>query len=144
MEQQDIDLAGGPSLIDVVELQQERTKTLVEMAANSVFFYRAAKSYDKKAAKKNLTAKSVGLLADMLQRLSSLPNWQATLIHDEIEACSVDNEVGLGKVAQPIRVAVTGTTISPPLDATLELLGRERTLVAITEVIEWIASNESE
>jgi glutamyl-tRNA synthetase len=144
MEQQDIDFAGGPSLIDVVKLQQERTKTLVEMAANSVFFYRAAKSYDKKAAKKNLTAKSVGLLADMLQRLSSLPNWQATLIHDEIEACSVDNEVGLGKVAQPIRVAVTGTTISPPLDATLELLGRERTLVAITEVIEWIASNESE
>ena len=50
----------------------------------------------------------------------------------------------MGKVAQPIRVAVTGTTISPPLDATLELLGRERTLVAIEQVIDWIASNESE
>ena len=144
MEQQDIDLAGGPSLIDVVKLQQERTKTLVEMAANSVFFYREVKSYDKKAAKKNLTAKSAEILVDMLQRLSALTKWQTILIHDEIEACSVDNEVGMGKVAQPIRVAVTGTTISPPLDATLELLGRERTLVAITEVIDWIAGNESE
>ena len=80
----------------------------------------------------------------MLQRLSALPKWKATSIHDEIEACSIDNEVGMGKVAQPIRVAVTGTTISPPLDATLELLGRERTLVAIEQVIDWIASNESE
>ena len=144
MEQQDIDLADGPSLIDVVKLQQERTKTLAEMAANSVFFYRAAKSYEQKAAKKNLTAKSAELLADMLRRLSAVPKWKATSIHDEIEACSVNNEVGMGKVAQPIRVAVTGTAISPPLDATLELLGRERTLEAITHVIDWIESNESE
>ena len=50
----------------------------------------------------------------------------------------------MGKVAQPIRVAVTGTAISPPLDATLELLGRERTLEAITQVIGWIECNDSE
>ena len=144
MEQQDIDLADGPSLIDVVKLQQERTKTLAEMAVNSVFFYRAAKNYDQKAAKKNLTAKSAELLTNMLLRLSALPKWKAISIHDEIEACSVDNAVGMGKVAQPIRVAVTGTAISPPLDATLELLGRERTLEAITQVIGWIESNDSE
>ena len=144
MEQQDIDLADGPSLIDVVKLQQERTKTLAEMAVNSVFFYRAAKNYDQKAAKKNLTAKSAELLTNMLLRLSALPKWKAISIHDEIEACSVDNAVGMGKVAQPIRVAVTGTAISPPLDATLELLGRERTLEAITQVIGWIECNDSE
>ena len=144
MEQQEIDLAEGPALLDVVKLQQERVKTLVEMAANSLFFYRAAKSYEKKAAKKNLTTQSAELLADMLLRLSAIPEWKTAPIHDEIESCSVDNEVGMGKVAQPIRVAVTGTTISPPLDATLELLGRERTLRAITQAIDWIASNEPE
>jgi len=143
MGQQGIDPSDGPALTEVVKLQQERAKTLVEMAANSVFFYRAADNYDEKAAKKNLTDNSAEFLADMLQRLSLLPDWQAEPIHDEIKACSVDKEVGMGKVAQPIRVAVTGTTISPPLDATLALLGRERTLAAISKAIAWIQSHQS-
>jgi glutamyl-tRNA synthetase len=141
MGQQGIDPADGPALTDVVELQQERAKTLVEMAANSVFFYRATESYDEKAAKKNLTINSAELLTEMFQRLSALASWQAEPIHDEIKACSVDKEVGMGKVAQPIRVAVTGTTMSPPLDATLAVLGRERTLAAITKAIAWIKIN---
>jgi len=138
MGQHDIDPSDGPALVEVVKLQQERAKTLVEMATNSVFFYRAATSYDEKAAKKNLTANSVGLLTGMLQRLMELTGWQAEAINAEIKACSVENEVGMGKVAQPIRVAVTGTTISPPLDATLAVLGRDRTLHAIQKAIDWI------
>ena len=141
MGQLGIDPTDGPALTDVVELQQERAKTLVEMAANSVFFYRAAESYDEKAAKKNLTINSAELLIEMSQRLSALTTWQAESIHDEIKACSVDKEVGMGKVAQPIRVAVTGTTMSPPLDATLAVLGRERTLAAIIKAIAWIKIN---
>lgn len=141
MGQQGIDPADGPALTDVVELQQERAKTLVEMAANSVFFYRAADIYDEKAAKKNLTIDSAELLTEMFQRLSALTTWQAEPIHDEIKACSVGKEVGMGKVAQPIRVAVTGTTVSPPLDATLAILGRERTLTAIMKAITWIKRN---
>tara|TARA_R110002111_G_scaffold207374_2_gene271568 strand:- start:681 stop:2084 length:1404 start_codon:yes stop_codon:yes gene_type:complete len=140
MGQHGIDPAEGPALVDVVRLQQERAKTLVEMAANSVFFYRAAEDYDEKAAKKNLTSNSEVLLAEMLQRLTTLADWQAEAINAEIKACSVDHEVGMGKVAQPIRVAVTGTTISPPLDATLAILGRERTVNAIKKAIAWIQS----
>ncbi len=140
MGQHGIDPSVGPALVEVVKLQQERAKTLVEMATNSVFFYRAAETYDDKAAKKNLTANSLTLLTEMGQRLSTLADWQAEPIHDEIKACSVENEVGMGKVAQPIRVAVTGTTISPPLDTTLAILGRERTLSAIQKAIDWIQS----
>ena len=138
MEQLAIDLEQGPALAAVVELQQERAKTLVEMAANSRFFYQEVTEFDAKAARKNLTASSCEVLEDMLKRLSSLAVWQAEPIHDEVKACSVAREVGMGKVAQPIRVAITGNTISPPLDLTLELLGRERTLSAIRYAIEWI------
>ncbi|MFW5451716.1 MAG: glutamate--tRNA ligase [Methylophagaceae bacterium] len=133
-----IDPSQGPELSKVVELQQERAKTLVEMAANSRFFYQAVTEYDEKAARKNLTETRVEVLQDMHQRLSELPNWLAEPIHDQIKACSIDRGIGMGKVAQPIRVAITGNTMSPPLDVTLELLGSERTLVAIEVAVEWI------
>ncbi|MFW5425697.1 MAG: glutamate--tRNA ligase [Methylophagaceae bacterium] len=138
MGQLDIDPARGPDLNKVVELQQERAKTLVEMANNSQFFYKEVMEYDEKAARKNLTPVSAEILEDMYQRLSTLPEWQAEPIHSHIKECSVAREIGMGKVAQPIRVAITGNTMSPPLDVTLELLGSERTLAAIKSAMKWI------
>jgi len=141
MGQNDIDPSHGPELTKVVVLQQERAKTLVEMAANSLFFYKEITEFDEKAARKNLTIESLALLEDMQSRLSALPEWLAEAIHNEIKDCSVLKEVGMGKVAQPIRVAITGNTMSPPLDLTLELLGRERTLTAIDLAKTWIKEN---
>jgi len=129
---------GGPALVDVVEIQQERAKTLVEMAANSRFFYQEVMEYDEKAAKKNLNEKSLPLLEDMLQRLTAVSEWQAEPVHKQVKDCAEAHEVGMGKVAQPIRVAITGNTVSPSLDVTLALLGRERTLSAIRKAVEWI------
>jgi glutamyl-tRNA synthetase len=133
-----IDPASGPELTEVVKTQQERAKTLVEMANNSRFFYQEAEEYDEKAANKNLNDNSLPLLEDMLQRLSNVGEWLAEPVHAEIKHCAEANEVGMGKVAQPIRVAITGNTVSPPLDVTLALLGRERTLDAISKAIKWI------
>ena len=145
MGQRGIDpVTDGPALSDVVKLQQERAKTLVEMAENSVFFYLVVKEYDEKAARKNLGLASLDVLKDMHQRLKVLTDWAAEPIHDEIKACSVQREIGMGKVAQPIRVAITGNTISPPLDATLTLLGRERTLSAIQQAIIWVEQSHTD
>ena len=141
MGARDIDPTQGPELTKVVKLQQERAKTLVEMAANSVFFYQEIRVFDEKAARKNLTVSSLTLLEDMHSRLAGLAQWLAEPIHAEIRECSAVHEVGMGKVAQPIRVAITGNTVSPPLDLTLELLGRERTLAAIALAKSWIKDN---
>ncbi|MED5508687.1 MAG: glutamate--tRNA ligase [Pseudomonadota bacterium] len=138
MGQLGIDPAEGPALTEVVKTQQERAKTLVEMATNSAFFYREVTEYDEKAAKKNLNEASLPLLEDMLTRLANVPEWLAEPVHAEVKACAEANAVGMGKVAQPIRVAITGNTVSPPLDVTLALLGRERTLAAMTKAINWI------
>lgn len=136
--QRDIDPATGPELTEVVKTQQERAKTLVEMADNIKFFYQDVNEYDEKAAKKNLNDKSLPLLEEMLQRLSAQEGWEEEKLHDEIKACAEANELGMGKVAQPIRVAISGNTVSPSLGITLFLLGRERTLGAIEKAITWI------
>jgi glutamyl-tRNA synthetase len=136
--QRDIDPATGPELTRVVETQQERAKTLVEMADNVTFFYREPKEYDEKASRKFLNEKSLPLLEEMLQRLTAVEDWQDEKLHDEVKSCAEANELGMGKVAQPIRVALTGNTVSPSLGITLELMGRERTLSAIEKAIAWI------
>ncbi len=118
-------------LAAVAKAQQERAKTLKEMAQNSVFFFAELKGYDEKAAKKNLTAESAPVLAAVHERLSALPQWNAAAIHDAVNSVAAALNVGLGKVAQPIRVAVSGTSVSPPIDVTLEVLGRETTLLRI-------------
>jgi len=138
MGQRGIDPTQGPELTKVVAIQQERAKTLVEMADNSRFFYQAVTEYDEKAANKNLNEKSLALLEEMLTRLTNVEVWEAEPLHHEVKACAEANEVGMGKVAQPIRVAITGNTVSPSLDVTLALLGRERTLAAISAAVAWI------
>lgn len=115
-------------LAAVAKAQQERAKTLKEMAQNSVFFFTDLKAYDEKAAKKNLTAESAPVLQAVHARLSALTEWSAARIHDAVNEIAATLNVGLGKVAQPIRVAVSGTSVSPPIDVTLEVLGRDVTL----------------
>jgi glutamyl-tRNA synthetase len=115
----------------VARAQQERAKTLKEMAANSVFFFRDVTSYDEKAAAKNLTAETAPILDAVRAALAALPNWRAPAIHEAVMAVAAEKGVGLGKVAQPVRVAVSGGTVSPPIDVTLEILGREATLARL-------------
>ena len=117
-----------PRVAAVAKAQQERAKTLREMAENSVFFFRDVTEYEPKAAAKNLTVETAPILAAARARLAGLSEWQAPAIHTAIMAVAEERSVGLGKVAQPVRVAVSGGTVSPPIDVTLEILGREETL----------------
>jgi glutamyl-tRNA synthetase len=122
-------------LAAVAKVLQERAKTLKEMAQNGLYFFKDFAAYDDKAAKKNLTAESAPVLQLSREKLSKLEQWQAAPIHEVIAAVAAELSVGLGKVAQPLRVAITGTAVSPPIDATLEVLGRETTLRRIERAI---------
>ncbi len=124
----------------VAKAQQERAKTLKEMAENSRFFFSDVTSYDEKAAAKNLTAETAPILAAISEKIAELPEWRAPAIHTAIMAVAATMGVGLGKVAQPIRVAVCGGTVSPPIDVTLEILGRETTLARLQRACDSIRS----
>jgi len=119
----------------VILAQRERAKTLKEMAQNSRFFFSDEVAMDPKAVAKHLTADSLQLLGKVRAQLASLEPWNAPAIHDALNALATELQVGLGKVAQPLRVAVTGTAVSPPIDATLALLGRERSLARLDRAL---------
>jgi glutamyl-tRNA synthetase len=121
--------------------QRERAKTLKEMAQNSLFFFRDVVAYDEKAAKKNLTVEAAPVLAAVRVALASINEWSAASIHGVIEQIAADKALSMGKVAQPIRVAVSGTAVSPPIDATLEILGREITLARVDRAIVYTQNN---
>jgi glutamyl-tRNA synthetase len=112
----------------VIVAQRERAKTMKEMAQNSRFFFVDKIEIDPKAAAKHLTGEGLQVLAKVRERLAGLPQWTTKAIHAALNELAASLQAGLGKIAQPVRVAVTGTAVSPPIDATLALLGRERTL----------------
>jgi glutamyl-tRNA synthetase len=115
----------------VVRAQRERAKTMKEMALNSRFFFTPGVELDAKAVSKHLTAAEAPALAEVRKRLAELSEWSAMSIHTALNTLAAHLGVGLGKIAQPLRVAVTGSSVSPPIDVTLALLGRERTLARI-------------
>src|SRR5690348_916923 len=119
----------------VILAQRERTKTMKEMAYNSRFFFVEQIEVDPKAAAKHLSGAGAEMLAKVLERLAALPDWNTEAIHGALQELATTLGAGLGKIAQPVRVAVTGSAISPPIDATLELLGRERSLARIDAAI---------
>lgn len=112
----------------VANILRERARTLKEMAQTGLYFFREFEQYDDKAANKNLTAEAKPILAALEQSLGELPEWSARSIHDVIAALAERFGAGMGKVAQPLRVAVCGTAVSPPIDTTAALVGQKRTL----------------
>ncbi|MFQ5757514.1 MAG: glutamate--tRNA ligase [Acidiferrobacterales bacterium] len=139
MGRRGIDPTDGPDLVEVVKAQRERAKTLVEMAENSVFFYRDFDSYNEKDAAKHLKPESAELLRSLRERLVVLPDWTAAAVHEMINQTAEEYGLKLGKVAQPVRVAVAGRAVSPPIDITLALLGREHTLARLDAALEYIS-----
>ncbi|MFA7386713.1 MAG: glutamate--tRNA ligase [Thiohalobacteraceae bacterium] len=133
-----IDPAPAPALAAVVDAQRERAKTLVEMAANSTYFYQEFEAFDAKAAQKNLTPATRPALAELRERLSTLGDWRPDAIHQVVLATAEGLGEKLGKIAQPLRVAVCGGTVSPPIDVTVFLIGRERVLARLDKALGYI------
>jgi len=134
-----VDPAQGPPLVEVVKAQRERAKTLVEMAQNSAFFYREPEGYDEKAAAKHLKPEIAPALAALAKAIEALDEWTPAALHGVVERTAQGNGLDFGKLAQPVRVAVTGRAVSPPIDVTLHLLGRERTLARLRKAVEHLA-----
>ncbi len=133
-----IDPANGPEIIDVIKIYQERAKTLLELAHSVRPFYNDFDSFDEKAAKKNFKSTTRPILAQLKAQLAQLEPWEPAAIHDLIEKIAEQLEVKMGKVAQPLRVAATGGAVSPPIDVTAHLIGRNRVIQRIDQALAYI------
>ncbi|MCX7120708.1 MAG: glutamate--tRNA ligase [Gammaproteobacteria bacterium] len=123
-----VDYAHGPSLISVMDAQKERVKTLKEMAVNSRYFFTDTLIYDDAAVKKYLTPEALQLLKAAHDYFSAMTEWTKESLHQAITTISTEQSVKMGQLAQPLRVAVTGGTVSPSIDLTMQLIGKERVL----------------
>ena len=128
LERAGVHVSDEPMLERIVLSQRERAKTVREMAQSSIFFFNAPATYDEKAVRKHISADVLALLAEFAEALKELADWTAPAIHDLINGVAAANGVSLGKLAQPIRLAVCGGAVSPPIDATLAILGKSETL----------------
>jgi glutamyl-tRNA synthetase len=122
----------------VVAGQRERAKTMKEMALGSRYFFVADVEIDDKAGRKHLAGEGTAMLARLRTQLAALTEWSAPSVHEVLTAIAAETGLGLGKVAQPLRVALTGTAVSPPIDATAALIGRERVLARLDRALEWV------
>ena len=131
----EIDPGQGPALERVIDAFRERAKTLREMAVQATFLFRDFDTYDSAAADKQLKATAGPVLSALHTRLTAVPAWDAASIHTAVQDVATELGLKFGKVGPPLRVAVTGGTVSPSIDITLELLGREKTLTRIARAI---------
>ncbi len=124
-----IDPASGPDPADVIVALRDRAKTLKEMAEKARVWYAPLESYDEQAVAKHLkTPTARAALEAAHSQFASIPAWNVADIHAAIEAAAASIGEGMGKIAQPLRVALTGTQVSPSIDHTVFLAGRDEAL----------------
>lgn len=121
-------LAGMPAL-------KERAKTLIDLAASAAFYARQRPLPLDAPAAALLDAGARTLLAELRAELASVADWQAETLEAVARTHAERTGLKLGKVAQPIRAALTGSTVSPPIFSVMEILGSIESLARLDDVL---------
>jgi glutamyl-tRNA synthetase len=125
---------------EVVATLKPRSKTLLDMAKGACFYFQEEITYEKKADDKFLKPDILRLLEDLHDRLEKATEFDQENLEKIFEALLADNEIKLKKVAQPVRVALTGKTASPGIFEVMEILGRKKVLERLAKAIAHIRS----
>ena len=133
------DAAEGDYLVKVVETLAIRSKTLQDMADQAAFYYRDVDAYDEKAAKKFLKPAALEPLELLIRKLDTISNYEESAIEDIFKEVMDETGLKLGKIAQPVRVALTGTSASPGIFEIIAILGKDRVLDRLNKAVGHIA-----
>ena len=142
MEKAGIEIEADDYIVQVIETLQPRSKTLADMAEAALFYYQSDIVYDEKAAKKFLKAATLGPLKLLADKLEALENYTQSGLEDVFKAVMDETELKLGKIAQPVRVALTGRTASPGIFEIIAILGKERVLPRLRKAIQFIEARQ--
>lgn len=113
---------------------RERAQTLIELAHAGIFYLKKRPLLLEPDAVKTLDQDARGILSEVRQTLSTLPDFRAAAIEGSLKEFSTAKSLKLGKIAMPLRCAITGTTSSPSVFHVAEILGREETLARLSDV----------
>ena len=119
----------------VIATLRERAKTLVELVDAARYFLTDDISIDEKAARKFLTAEMVPPLSQLTERLSGMNDISEASVEQAFSAVLRESGLSMGQLAQPVRVALTGSTVSPGIHEVIAVLGKERTLCRLKSAL---------
>ena len=125
----------------VLNTLRERVQTLDEYPEKSIYFFKDVNVYEEKADKKFLNDKTLPILQKIKDELSAVEIFEHEILHSTFEKIMADLDLKFGKIAQPLRVALTGGTVSPGIFEVIETLGKETTLMRLDNAINHIQSN---
>lgn len=121
-------------LIKVVSLIKERAHFVNEFWDLADFFFEAPTSYDEKAAK-NWKEETPGLMQQVISELDKIKDFTSAIIESTLKEWMTANEIGMGKIMQPLRLSLVGTLKGPHLFDIIELIGKEETKNRIEKAI---------
>jgi glutamyl-tRNA synthetase len=134
-----VPVEASPALERLIDLLRIRSKTLREMARHAHFFVTDQISYDEKAARKHLNRSIEPVLSELHDRLAALEEWKEPALEAIFEDVRAHHgDLSMGKLAQPVRVALTGGTASPGIFDTLAVLGKRRSVGRIAEALHYL------
>ena len=138
MKKLGIDHSDGPDLISVVKVFRERAETMLHMAESCRYCYEDFKQLDPKSVKKHLRPVILEPLESVSKKFNQLSEWSSENIESCIKDTVASYDITMGKLGQPLRVAVTGGSVSPPIDKTIWLIGKDRILRRLEQAIKII------
>ncbi len=142
LKEKGLDVELDEKLIKIVIELSQRAKTLNDIADMIGYFYAEEIKYDEKAANKFLTPEILPILQDITDRLSQLSDFNMDEMHKIFDQVMEERELKLGKIAQPVRVALTGGTVSPGIFEVMDILGKDEVIKRLNSAISVIPDEE--
>jgi glutamyl-tRNA synthetase len=143
MEKAGVEIEADDYVEQVIETLQPRSKTLADMAEAALFYYQSDIVYDEKAAKKFLKSAALDPLKILADKLEALEDYAQSGLEDVFKAVMDETGLKLGKIAQPVRVALTGRTASPGIFEIIAILGKERVVPRLRKAIGFIEERQA-
>jgi glutamyl-tRNA synthetase len=121
--------------LNVLELIRDRCSLMNDFSNESKYFFKDVDDYDPKAVNKFINKQAVNLLTELLVELKNIATWKSHDVQLSIEKILSKHEIGFGKIGLPLRIALTGSTNSPSIDKTVEVLGKKVVVERIEKAI---------
>ncbi len=138
LHQRGIEVCAGAEISEAVAVMRERAQTLEQMAEKTACLYQDIREYDPQAVKKYIRPDSAKLLRQIHREFAAIDNWNEENINQAMRSVLVRADIKLASLAQPIRIALSGSAATPPIDVTVKLVGRQRTLERIEKAVKFI------
>ncbi len=140
----EIDATGRDRLLAGMDSLKQRAKTLIELSDNALFFVSPPDfPLENQKAAKLLAGDGAGLVSEAADRLADLETWEPQAMESLVREMAEQRGIGLGKIAQPLRAALTGSNVSPGIFEIMQILGREDSLERLSRATAGAASRET-